>query len=115
MGIPFHPINWDDSPPFGKPGSLPNRSKRGVFGCFPAFSRIGTQLVSDLANPAGVAGNGFSREALMSSNFIRVAAAAFCSLMLTTVAVGAAVDGHAASRTAAVVYASAGTADSAHG
>ena len=51
----------------------------------------------------------------MSSNFIRVAAAAFCSLMLTTVAVGAAVDGHAASSTAAAVYASADTADSASG
>ena len=45
----------------------------------------------------------------------RIATAAACSLMLTTVAVGAAVDGHAAARTAASVYASAGTGDSANG
>jgi hypothetical protein len=84
------------------------------FSLFPALFATWHVPCIWFGNSAGVAGNSF-REALMSSNLIRIAAAGFCSLMLTTVAVGAAVDGHAASRTAAAVYASAGNADSASG
>ena len=51
----------------------------------------------------------------MFTNFTRIAAAA-CSLMLTTLAVGAAVDGHAAaSAVGAGAYASAGAGDGANG
>ena len=47
----------------------------------------------------------------MFDNFTRIATAAVCSLILTTVAVGSAVDGHAASSAAAVVYAAADGAE----
>ncbi|HYJ31214.1 MAG TPA: hypothetical protein VEW25_12850 [Allosphingosinicella sp.] len=51
----------------------------------------------------------------MFTNFTRIAAAA-CSLMLTTVAVGAAVDGHAAAAAVgAVAYASADTGETGNG
>lgn len=51
----------------------------------------------------------------MFNTFAKIATAAVCSLMLTTLAVGTAVDGHAAIRdAAAATYASAG-AETAHG
>jgi len=51
----------------------------------------------------------------MFTNFTRIAAAA-CSLMLTTIAVGAAVDGHAAATVAgAAAYASAETDEARNG
>ena len=43
----------------------------------------------------------------MFSTFARTASAAFCSLILTAVAVGSAVDAQAATGVAAAVYASA--------
>ena len=52
----------------------------------------------------------------MFNDFARVATAAICSLMLTTVAVGAAVDGHAAATAAGTVsYASADTGETGNG
>ena len=51
----------------------------------------------------------------MFASFTRIAGAA-CSLMLTTIAVGAAVDGHAAaSAVGSVAYASVGTDDTRNG
>ena len=51
----------------------------------------------------------------MLNNFAKIASAAVCSLLLTTIAVGSAVDGHAATGAAAAVYASADSGDSANG
>jgi hypothetical protein len=51
----------------------------------------------------------------MFDNFTRTATAAFCSLALTTLAVGTAVDGHAATQAAATVYASADTGETGNG
>ena len=51
----------------------------------------------------------------MFNDFAKVAAAAICSLMLTTVAVGAAVDGHAAASAAGVAYASADAGETGNG
>jgi hypothetical protein len=51
----------------------------------------------------------------MFDNFAKVATAAICSLMLTTVAVGAAVDGHAAAAAAGAAYASADTGETGNG
>jgi|GEM_PF-3400821 len=51
----------------------------------------------------------------MFNDFAKTATAAICSLMLTTVAVGAAVDGHAAATAAgAISYVSADTGETAN-
>jgi hypothetical protein len=50
----------------------------------------------------------------MFDNFAKVATAAICSLALTTLAVGASVDGHAAAAAAATVYASADAGETAN-
>ena len=52
---------------------------------------------------------------MFNFDFARIAAAAVCSLLVTTLAVGAAVDGHAATSAASAVYASADRGDSADG
>jgi hypothetical protein len=84
--------------------------------CFPQISADrkdwhGLCIVS--AEPAALA-DGFSREAMMFNDFARIAAAAISSLMLTTIAVGAAIDGHAAAAVAGAAYASADSGETAN-
>ncbi|HEX9931385.1 MAG TPA: hypothetical protein VGB08_00920 [Allosphingosinicella sp.] len=50
----------------------------------------------------------------MFDNFFKSATAAVCSLLLTTLAVGASVDGHAATTAAATVYAAADAGETAN-
>ena len=50
----------------------------------------------------------------MGNNLTKFATAAVCSLVLTTLAVAATVDGHASTSAASAVYASAGAGETAN-